>query len=102
MKKKVYKYRFYPTSEQSLLLAKTFGCVRFIYNRILKNRTDAYYKDGTSINYSAASKLLTDLKKEVESAWLNDVAAVALQQALRHQQTAFTAILGDSIFSNTK
>lgn len=89
MKKKAYKYRFYPTDEQTLLLARTFGCVRFIYNRILKTRTDAYYQDGTSVNYSAASKLLTNLKKEAESTWLNDVAAVALQQSLRHQQTAF-------------
>ena len=90
MKKKAYKYRFYPTNEQALLLAKTFGCVRFIYNRILKTRTDAYYQDGTSINYSAASKLLTGLKKDPELVWLGEVAAVALQQALRHQQTAFT------------
>jgi len=90
MKKKAYKYRFYPTNEQALLLAKTFGCVRFIYNRILKTRTDAYYQDGTRINYSAASKLLTGLKKDPELVWLGEVAAVALQQALRHQQTAFT------------
>ena len=63
MKKKAYKFRFYPTDDQALLLAKTFGCVRFVYNRILKIRTDAYYQDGTSINYSAASEILTDLKK---------------------------------------
>jgi putative transposase len=70
MKKKAYKYRFYPTDEQSLLLAKTFGCVRFIYNRVLKVRTDAYYKDGASVNYSAASKILTELKKDPELIWL--------------------------------
>ncbi len=90
MKKKAHKFRFYPTDDQALLLAKTFGCVRFVYNRILKIRTDAYYKNGTSINYSAASKILTDLKKDPEFVWLKEVASVALQQGLRHQQTAFT------------
>ena len=90
MKKKAYQFRFYPTDEQALLLAKTFGCVRFAYNRILKIRTDAYCQDGTSINYSAASKILTDLKKAPEFVWLKEVASVALQQGLRHQQTAFT------------
>jgi len=90
MKKKAYKFRFYPTGDQALLLAKTFGCVRFVYNRILKIRTDTYYQDGTSINYSAASKILTDLKKDPEFVWLKEVASVALQQGLRHQQTAFT------------
>lgn len=90
MKKKAYKFRFYPTDDQALLLAKTFGCVRFVYNRILKIRTDAYYQNGTSINYSAASKILTDLKKDPEFVWLKEVASVALQQGLRHQQTAFT------------
>jgi putative transposase len=64
--------------------------VRFVYNRILKIRTDTYYQDGTSINYSAASKILTDLKKDPEFVWLKEVASVALQQGLRHQQTAFT------------
>lgn len=90
MKKKAYKYRFYPTGDQALLLAKTFGCVRFIYNRVLKIRTDAYYKDGTSVNYSVASKILTELKKDPEFVWLKEIASVALQQSLRHQQTAFT------------
>jgi len=38
------KYRFYPTPEQSELLAQTFRCVRFVYNSILRWRTDAYYE----------------------------------------------------------
>ena len=85
MKKKAYKYRFYPTDEQALLLAKTFGCVRFVYNNILQQRTDVFYKDGTSVNYNAASKMLTELKKNPEFDWLKEVASVALQQSLRHQ-----------------
>ncbi|GAB0154375.1 hypothetical protein MnBA_37750 [Marinobacterium sp. BA1] len=85
--KRAFKYRFYPTPEQAALLAQTFGCVRFVYNSILKWRTDAFYEDCESINYNAASARLTALKKEFD--WLSDVSSVPLQQSLRHQQTAF-------------
>src|SRR5690554_2808564 len=85
--KRAFKYRFYPTPEQAALLAQTFGCVRFVYNSILKWRTDAFYEDGESINYNAASAKLTALKKEFD--WMGEVSSVPLQQSLRHQQTAF-------------
>ena len=39
--KRAYKERFYPTPEQTLLLAQSFGCARFVYNNTLKFRTDA-------------------------------------------------------------
>jgi len=87
--KRAYKYRFYPTPDQVELLTQTFGCVRFIYNSILRWRTDAYYKHQEKIGYVQASARLTALKKEPEFAWLNDVSCVPLQQSLRHQQTAF-------------
>jgi len=90
MKEGAYKYRFYPTTEQADLLAQTFGCVRVVYNSILKWRTDKYYNDGESINYNSASSKLTELKKQDEFKWLNDVSCVPLQQSLRNQQTAFT------------
>lgn len=85
--KRTYKERFYPTDEQTLLLAKSFGCARFVYNDALKFRTDAYYKDGTSISHSDIEKRLVPLKKQFE--WLSEVSSVILQQALRDQQEAF-------------
>ncbi|HFH0426180.1 TPA: RNA-guided endonuclease InsQ/TnpB family protein [Salmonella enterica subsp. enterica serovar Bovismorbificans] len=88
--KRAYKYRFYPTPAQVELLAQTFGCVRFVYNNILRWRTDAYYERQEKIGYTQASARLTALKKEPEFAWLNDVSSVPLQQALRHQQAAFS------------
>ncbi|ELY5941087.1 transposase [Cronobacter malonaticus] len=87
--KRAYKYRFYPTPDQVELLAKTFGCVRFVYNNILRWRTDAYYERQEKIGYVQASAQLTALKKKPEFIWLNDVSCVPLQQSLRHQQTAF-------------
>ncbi|WP_061288700.1 RNA-guided endonuclease InsQ/TnpB family protein [Azotobacter vinelandii] len=89
MTKRAYKYRFYPTPEQAELLARTFGCVRSVYNRILRWRTDAFYQEQKKIGYTAASSRLTALKKQPELAFLNEVSAVPLQQCLRHQQAAF-------------
>ncbi|MEX3239608.1 MULTISPECIES: RNA-guided endonuclease TnpB family protein [Serratia] len=87
--KRAYKYRFYPTPEQSALLAQTFGCVRFVYNSILRWRTDAYNERKEKIGYLQANARLTALKKEPEYTWLNEVSCVPLQQSLRHQQSAF-------------
>ena len=39
-----YKFRLYPNKEQQEYFAKTFGCVRFIYNRMLSDKID-YYKE---------------------------------------------------------
>ena len=87
--KRAYKYRFYPTPAQVELLAQTFGCVRFVYNSILRWRTDAYYERQEKIGYPQADKRLTALKAMPEYAFLRDVSAVPLQQAIRHQQDAF-------------
>jgi len=89
MKHRALKQRFYPSDEQKEQLAQTFGCARFVYNSILRQRTDAYYNDGVSVGYNEASKMLTDFKKNEEYSWLKDVSSVPLQQAIRNQQTAF-------------
>ena len=89
MKKRAYKYRFYPTEEQETLLAHTFGCVRYAYNSILSWRTEAYNQSKEKIGYSQASAKLTELKKLPDLRFLNDVSCVPLQQSLRHQQAAF-------------
>lgn len=87
--KRAYRFRFYPTPEQELILAKTFGCVRFAYNYMLRLRTDAWFKEKKRIGYHETSAALTALKKQPEYAWLNEVSSVPVQQALRHLQTAF-------------
>jgi putative transposase len=87
--KKAYKYRFYPTEEQIRILAHTFGCCRYVYNWALRQRTDAYYKDGERLYYEGTAKLLTALKRQDDHLWLNEVSSVPLQQSLRHLDTAF-------------
>ena len=87
--KRAYKFRFYPTAEQEMILAKTFGCARFAYNYMLRLRTDAWMQRQERIGYHETSAALTALKKQPEYAWLNEVSSVPAQQALRHLQTAF-------------
>ncbi|HJH10416.1 MAG TPA: helix-turn-helix domain-containing protein, partial [Metalysinibacillus jejuensis] len=41
---KAFKFRLLPNREQAVLLAKTFGCVRFVYNKMLAERKETYEK----------------------------------------------------------
>ena len=46
---KAYKFRIYPNAEQKELLAKTFGCVRFIYNKMLTDKIEHYKNTGENL-----------------------------------------------------
>src|SRR5215470_4277649 len=89
--KRTYRYRFYPTPEQADVLARTFGCVRYVYNWALRLRTDAYYERRERNGYHEASAVLTTLKQRTETAWLQEASSVSLQQALRHLDKAYSA-----------
>src|SRR6266566_2753221 len=86
--KRAYQYRCYPTAEQERILARTFGCARFVYNWALQLRMDAYSKEHR-IGYYETSTQLTALKQRPAYQWLKEVASVPLQQALRHLERAF-------------
>ncbi len=87
--KRAYKYRFYPSDEQKRILAQTFGCCRYVYNWALRQRTDAYYQRGERLYYEGTAQRLVLLKQQEETAWLNEVSSVPLQQALRNLEKAF-------------
>nr|WP_062340626.1 RNA-guided endonuclease TnpB family protein [Herbidospora sakaeratensis] len=87
--KRAYKYRFYPTPGQAEELAKTFGCVRLVYNKALEERIRVREEEGRSVSYSQSSAALTEWKRTGDLAFLNEVSCVPLQQALRHLQAAF-------------
>ncbi|KVN29237.1 transposase [Burkholderia pyrrocinia] len=87
--KRAYRFRFYPTPEQAVMLARTFGCARFVYNHMLRMRSDAWQQRQERVGYHETSAALTALKRTPEHGWLNEVSSVPLQQALRHLQTAF-------------
>ncbi|GAA4066763.1 hypothetical protein GCM10022214_21540 [Actinomadura miaoliensis] len=87
--KRAYKYRFYPTPEQARVLARTFGCVRLVYNKALQERTCAYTGERRRVSYVETSAWLTAWKRSEELAFLSEVSSVPLQQALRHLQAGF-------------
>lgn len=76
--------------DQATLLCRTFGCVRFVCNKAIAERRDAWTKSKQSIGYLAQSRSLTEWKKQPALAFLNEVSCVPIQQALRHLQAAYT------------
>jgi putative transposase len=73
------------------MLARTFGCVRVVWNRTLAARHARYAAEGKSTSYAQTDAALTAMKREPELEWLSEVSSVPLQQALRHQHAAFQA-----------
>jgi len=86
---RAFKYRFYPTPSQEVLLRKTLGCSRFVYNHFLALRIKEWTTNQKTVSYNETSSILTQLKKEEETKWLSDVSSVALQQSLQHLQEAY-------------
>jgi len=86
-----YRCRAYPDQAQQQVLARTFGCVRVVWNRTLAARRDRWHRDRTGTSYAGADRALTAMKKDPDLAFLAEVSSVPLQQALRHQHQAFTA-----------
>jgi putative transposase len=89
-----YRCRAYPDQAQQQVLARTFGCVRVVWNRTLAARHARYAAQGTGTSYAQTDRALTIMKKDPELAFLNEVSSVPLQQALRHQHQAFAAFFG--------
>lgn len=87
---KAYKYRLNPNEEQRIFFEKSFGCARYVYNWGLNLRNEAYQKDGTRISWVDICKRLTELKKQEETSWLNEVANQSLQSSIRNMDSAFT------------
>ena len=86
-----YKVRAYPDPEQTVMLARTFGCVRVVWNRTLAVRSALYTTTGVSTSYRESDAALTAMKRQPDLDWLNEVSSVPLQQTLRHQHKAFGA-----------
>jgi putative transposase len=84
---KAFKYRIYPTSEQSVLLAKSFGCARWFYNYALNLTSETYKQTGKGLSRNEIINLLPSLKKEYE--WLTEAPSQVLQQAALNLSSAF-------------
>jgi putative transposase len=91
---RAYKYRIYPTDEQKVLFAKTFGCCRFVYNWALSIRIEAYKQDKLTVPYKEIQdRMVNELKKENE--WLSEVNSQSLLNSLRNLDTAYKNFFSD-------
>lgn len=90
MANKAYRFRIYPNAEQKVLFAKTFGCVRFIYNKMLSDKIEHYKLTGKMLNNTPA-------QYKTEFAWLKEADSLALANAQIDLQTAYT-----NFFTNPK
>lgn len=95
-----YKFRIYPNKAQKILLAKTFGCARFVYNYYLAIRIERYKETKKTLNYYACCKDLTNLKTEYE--WLKEVDSSALKSSIRDLDRAYQNFFKNSGFPKFK
>jgi len=86
---KSYKYKLNPNDEQIVLLNKHFGSIRFAYNYFLNERKKEYETNKNTINYYDNAKSLTELKKQEEYSWLNEINSQSLQDSLKNLETAY-------------
>ncbi len=85
---KAYRFRIYPNEEQKILFAKTFGCVRFIYNKMLGDKIEYYHQTQKKLNNTPAQ-----YKTEFE--WLKEVDSLALANAQMNLQDAYNNFFRD-------
>ena len=82
IREKGYKFRLYPNKKQKILINKSVGCTRYVYNHFLSKAKEDKYK-----TYTEYSKQLTQLKRELM--WLKEPDKFALQNALKDLDKAF-------------
>jgi putative transposase len=90
MKNIAYRYRIYPDASQTVMLKKTFGCCRFVYNRMLSDKKAAYEKEGRLPRITPAG-----YKKDY--VWLKEVDSLALANEQLHLESAY-----ERFFDSTK
>ena len=92
---KAYKYRLYPTDEQKVLFAKTFGCCRFVYNWGLSlKKIRIQGEKETLSNIYITNLMRSELKSKNE--WLKEVNSQSLQSALRNLDAAYSKFFQNS------
>lgn len=94
---KSIKIRIYPDAVQKEFISKQLGCCRFIYNKLLDYKKTQYEQNKSSTSLSQLGKYLTNLKKQDEYLFLNDVYSVCLQQSMQDLIKAY-----DNLFKQHK
>jgi putative transposase len=76
------------------MLNRTFGSVRYVYNRALAERSRAWTQEQRRVTFAETCRMLTAWKNEPDTAWLYEVSNVALQQGLQNLQQAYVNFWG--------
>lgn len=92
---KAYKYRIYPNMEQKIYLAKTFGCTRFIYNKMLEDRIKIY-EENKNLDIKKI-KYPTPAQYKSEFTWLKEVDSLALANAQMNLNKAYKNFFRDKL-----
>ena len=87
---KAYKFRIYPNADQEVLITKTMGCVRFVYNYFLALWNEEYSKNGKGLTYNSCSAMLPQMKKNEATSWLKEVDSIALQSSIKNLSDSFS------------
>ncbi|OTW70721.1 transposase, partial [Bacillus thuringiensis serovar roskildiensis] len=85
---KAYRFRIYPNQSQAILISKTIGCSRFVFNHFLSLWEHAYKENGKGLTYGTCSAKLPAMKKEF--VWLKEVDSIAIQSSVRNLADAYT------------
>ena len=84
-----FLFRLEPDEAQEVLFAKSAGCSRYVYNRCLDLKSEAWKASQTKLTFVDLANLLPAWKKAAETSWLAEVNAQALQQSLKDLDAAF-------------
>lgn len=90
---RAYKFRLYPNQEQRIYLAKTFGCTRFVYNRMLAERIKSY-EENKDLDIKTI-KYPTPAQYKGEFDWLKEVDSLALANAQMNLDKAYKNFFRD-------
>src|SRR5690625_423474 len=91
---KAFKFRLQPNKRQEVLLAKTFGCVRFVYNKMLTEQQETYEKYKDDKKMLKNKKFPTPAKYKVAFPFLKEVDSLALANAQINLQKAYKNFFG--------
>lgn len=88
-KHKAYKFRIYPNKQQEILINKTIGSSRFVFNHFLHLWNESYSKTKKGLSYNTCATKLPSMKKSEEYSWLKEVDSIALQSSIKNLEDSF-------------
>ena len=84
------KIRLYPNKTQEQTLNKVLGCYRFVYNKMLALKQEAYNRDKSNLGLCELSRFFHgELLKDEQYAWLKEQNTKVMKQAIRQMLSAY-------------